>query len=304
MRKTFLGVLVFMSQLIFAQGIEVISTKALTLDGQGVFLPKISPKGDCVLVTNEDMSGLKKFDLATGKLTTITNDRSAGFNAQFSEDGSTVIYRKSEYKGKLRYSSLNSVNLQTGKTEQLVKPTRNLEGVTVKGGTVLAVNNGKLISKRIAGKKLKTLPAIPSIKNSQLYITIDGKTKQLSPNGTNVGYLWPSVSPDGGKLLYYVIDEAKACVCNIDGTNPVSLGTLRAPVWLGNDWVVGMVDYDNGEIVTYSQIFAVTSQGTHRTALTDQSKICMYPSASDDASKIVYTTQNGEIFLMNVATSK
>jgi hypothetical protein len=87
------------------------------------------------------MSGLKKFDLATGKLTTITNDRSAGFNAQFSEDGSTVIYRKSEYKGKLRYSSLNSVNLQTGKTEQLVKPTRNLEGVTVKGGTVLAVNN-------------------------------------------------------------------------------------------------------------------------------------------------------------------
>ena len=287
MRKTFLGVLVFMSQLIFAQGIEVISTKALTLDGQGVFLPKISPKGDCVLVTNEDMSGLKKFDLATGKLTTITNDR-----------------RKSEYKGKLRYSSLNSVNLQTGKTEQLVKPTRNLEGVTVKGGTVLAVNNGKLISKRIAGKKLKNLPAIPSIKNSQLYITIDGKTKQLSPNGTNVGYLWPSVSPDGGKLLYYVIDEAKAYVCNIDGTNPVSLGTLRAPVWLGNDWVVGMVDYDNGEIVTYSQIFAVTSQGTHRTALTDQSKICMYPSASDDASKIVYTTQNGEIFLMNVATSK
>ena len=108
MRKTFLGVLVFMSQLIFAQGIEVFSTKALTLDGQGVFLPKISPKGDCVLVTNEDMSGLKKFDLATGKLTTITNDRSAGFNAQFSEDGSTVIYRKSEYKGKLRYSSLNS----------------------------------------------------------------------------------------------------------------------------------------------------------------------------------------------------
>lgn len=108
----------------------------------------------------------------------------------------------------------------------------------------------------------------------------------------------------GGKLLYYVIDEAKAYVCNIDGTNPVSLGTLRAPVWLGNDWVVGMVDYDNGEIVTYSQIFAVTSQGTHRTALTDQSKICMYPSTSDDASKIVYTTQNGEIFLMNVATSK
>ena len=104
--------------------------------------------------------------------------------------------------------------------------------------------------------------------------------------------------------MIFCIKKKKAYVCNIVGTNPFSLCTLRAPVWLGNDWVVGVVDYDNGEIVTYSQIFAVTSQGTHRTALTDQSKICMYPSASDDASKIVYTTLNGEIFLMNVATSK
>lgn len=304
MRKTFLGVLVFMSQLIFAQGIEVISVQALTLDGQGAFLPKISPKGDYILVTGDDMNGLRKFDLATGEMTTITTDRNAGFNAQFADGGSTIVYRKSEYKGRLRYTSLNSVNLQSGETKRLIKPTRNLEGVSVKDGTVLAVNNGKLVTKRIAGAKLKTIPAIPSIKNSQLYITVNGKTRQLSPNGTNVGYLWPSVSPDGTKLLYYVIDEAKAYVCNIDGSNPVSLGTLRAPVWMGNDWVVGMVDYDNGEVVTYSQIFAVTAQGTHRTALTDKSQICMYPSASDDASKIVYTTQNGEIYLMKVATSK
>lgn len=304
MRKTFLGVLVFMSQLIFAQGIEVISTQALKLDGQGAFLPKISPKGDYILVTGDDMSGLRKFDLATGELSTITNDRSAGFNAQFAGDGSMIVYRTSEYKGRLRYSSLKSLDLKTGETKQLIKPTRNLEGVSVEGGTVLAVNNGKLVTKRLSGEKLKTVPAIPSIKNSQLYITVNGKTRQLSPNGVNVGYLWPSVSPDGSKLLYYVIDEAKAYVCNIDGSNPVSLGTLRAPVWMGNDWVVGMVDYDNGEVVTYSQIFAVTAQGTNRTALTDKSQICMYPSASNDASKIVYTTQNGEIYLMKVATSK
>ena len=293
-----------MSQLIFAQGIEVISTQALTLDGQGAFLPKISPKGDYILVTGDDMSGLRKFNLATGELTTITNDRSAGFNAQFVGDGSTIVYRTSEYKGRLRYTSLNSVNVNTGDTKRLIKPTRNLEGVSVAGGTVLAVNNGKLITKRISGERLKTVPPIPSIKNSQLYITVNGKTSQLSPNGVNVGYLWPSVSPDGSKLLYYVIDEAKAYVCNIDGSNPVSLGTLRAPVWMGNDWVVGMVDYDNGEVVTYSQIFAVTAQGTNRTALTDKSQIFMYPSASYDASKIVYTTQIGEFYLMKVATSK
>ena len=304
MRKTFVGVLALASQLVFAQGIEVISTQALTLDGQGAFLPKISPKGDYVLVTGEDMSGLRKYELATGELTTITTDRSAGFNVQFVDDGSTIVYRKSEYQGKLRYSSLNSVNLESGKVKQLIEPTRNLEGVSVKEGTVLAVNDGQLVTKKLTGKKLQSVPAVPSIKQGQLYITVDGNTRQLSPNGTDVGYLWTSVSPDGTKLLYYVIDDANAYVCNIDGSNPVALGILRAPVWMGNDWVVGMVDYDNGEIVTSSQIFAVTAQGTNRTALTDSSQICMYPSASNDASKIVYTTQDGVIYLMNITITK
>ena len=194
--------------------------------------------------------------------------------------------------------------METSEKEELIKNTRDLEGVNVKQGTVLAVNKGKMVSKRVSGEKLESIPVVPSIKDGQLYITEKGKTRLLSPAGTNVNYLWPSVSPDGKKLLYYVMDQGQAYVSNSDGTNPISLGILRAPKWMGNDWVVGMVDYDNGEVVTSSEIVGVAADGTQRTVLTDDSVIALYPSASADASKIVYITNDGKVFLMKIETNK
>lgn len=265
-------------------------------------LPIMSPTGDYLILAGNDTQGLKKYDLATKKLTTLTTEKAVG--VQISSDGSTVVYRSKNYEGKLRYTSLKSIQLETGEKEELIKNTRDLEGVNVKQGTVLAVNKGKMVSKRVSGEKLESIPVVPSIKDGQLYITEKGKTRLLSPAGTNVNYLWPSVSPDGKKLLYYVMDQGQAYVSNSDGTNPVSLGILRAPKWMGNDWVVGMVDYDNGEVVTSSEIVGVAADGTQRTVLTDDSVIALYPSASADASKIVYTTNDGKVFLMKIETNK
>lgn len=264
--------------------------------------PIMSPTGDYLILAGNDTQGLKKYDLATKKLTTLTTEKAVG--VQISSDGSTVVYRSKNYEGKLRYTSLKSIQLETGEKEELIKNTRDLEGVNVKQGTVLAVNKGKMVSKRVSGEKLESIPVVPSIKDGQLYITEKGKTRLLSPAGTNVNYLWPSVSPDGKKLLYYVMDQGQAYVSNSDGTNPVSLGILRAPKWMGNDWVVGMVDYDNGEVVTSSEIVGVAADGTQRTVLTDDSVIALYPSASADASKIVYTTNDGKVFLMKIETNK
>ena len=65
-----------------------------------------------------------------------------------------------------------------------------------------------------------------------------------------------------------------------------------------------MVDKDHGEVVTESVIVAVRADGSDYTALTDGSQICMYPSASMDATKIVYNTAEGKIHLMKVKTTK
>ncbi len=303
MKTPFLLLLVLTSQLAFSQGIKMVSNEQIPImESEDGCLPIMSPTGDYLILAGNDTQGLKKYDLATKKLTTLTTEKAVG--VQISSDGSTVVYRSKNYEGKLRYTSLKSIQLETGEKEELIKNTRDLEGVNVKQGTVLAVNKGKMVSKRVSGEKLESIPVVPSIKDGQLYITEKGKTRLLSPAGTNVNYLWPSISPDGKKLLYYVMDQGQAYVSNSDGTNPVSLGILRAPKWMGNDWVVGMVDYDNGEVVTSSEIVGVAADGTQRTVLTDDSVIALYPSASADASKIVYTTNDGKVFLMKIETNK
>lgn len=294
-----------LGQFIHSQKIEVIKTTQLPDEVVGA-APVISPKGDFVILTGNSANGLQKYDVATEELTTITKDKGAGFGAQISKDGSTVVFRNSKYKGKLRYTTLKSINLETGKERVLVKNTRNLQGLGVIDGTVLAVNNGKMVKKRVAGKRVpaKKIPPVTSIKEGKLYITTNGKTKEISPSGKDKSYLWSSVSPDGTKVLYYVIETANAYVCDIDGSNPTALGVLRAPKWLGNDWVVGMLDRDNGEVVTSSELIAVSAEGKGRTVLTDKSVIAMYPSASEDASKITYNTAEGKIFIMDVKISK
>lgn len=306
MRKIFYSLaLLAVSQLIFAQKIEVIKNVQVPIQGVGC-LPIMSPRGDYLLLTGNDMKGLQKYDLTTKKLSTITKDRGAGFGAKISQDGSTVIYRNSEYKDRLRYTTLKSVNLETGKQRVLIKSTRNLQGVNVEDGTVLAIDNGKMKKKRVAGKRVSTrnLPPVTSINKGKLYVTANGRTKEISPSGKDKSYLWSSVSPDGKKILYYVIETANSYVCNIDGSNPTALGVLRAPNWLGNDWVVGMVDQDNGEILISSELVAVNINGSGRTVLTDKSVIAVNPSASADASKITYNTADGRIFIMDVKTSK
>lgn len=305
MKKHLFLMLVFASQIAFSQGIKVLSSEEVSFSGsEGYFNPVLSPAGDYMIVTSANLQGLLKYDFSTKELTPITSGASAGFDAQISADGKTIVYRTKEYKGRLRYTSLKSFSLETGKETELVKPTRNLEGVAVKEGTVLAVDNGQLKTQQVSGKKLAVNPPVASIKDGQLFVTKGGSTRLISPLGKELGYIWSSVSPDGTKLLFYVIEHGKAYVSNIDGSNPVSLGTLRAARWLGNDWVVGMLDYDDGHVVTSSKIIATTANGAVRQELTDNSVIATYPTPDAAGSKILYNTEDGKVYLMHIEITK
>jgi Tol biopolymer transport system component len=301
MKKFLFLSLVLISQVAFSQGIKVLSNEEIPLSGsEGYFNPILSPAGDFMLVTSADLQGLLKYDFATKEITPITAEAGAGFDAQISSDGKTIVYRSREYKDRLRYTSLKSLDLETGKVTELVKPTRNLEGVAVKEGTVLSVDNGKLKSQRIAGRKLAVTPPVSSIKDGQLYVTTGNTTRLVVPFGEDAGYLWNSVSPDGTKLLFYVVNQGKAYITGLDGSNPVSLGTLRAAKWMGNDLVVGMLDFDDGHVVTSSKIIAVTADGAVRQELTDSSIIATYPMPAADGSKILYNTGDGKVYVMHI----
>lgn len=263
----------------------------------------ISGQGDFLLLTADDNSGLTKLDLSTGKAQNITRAAGAGYDARVSPDGKRVVYRENSFtSGHLRMVSLRSINLGSGQSRELVAPTRNLQGVGINNQAALPVTRGQVTAKGFEGKVSDKSGVVLSINNRQLMISRNGKTRNLSPNGKDKSYLWPSLSPDGTKILYYVGAEG-AFVCNLDGSNVKPLGMMRAPQWWDDSIVVGMYDQDDGEFVYASRIVATNLKGDKQ-ALTPDSLIAMYPKVSAQAGKIAFSTPDGKAYIINVTKSK
>ena len=295
MRKLLFVLALGFSMSAMGQVLNVTSIEKVNLPEQAA-VAAISPQGDYLLLTSATNQGLNKLDLTSGQTQTLSNAPSAGHNVKISPDGQTVVYREGSFNNKhLRMSTLKSVNLATGASQVLVKPTRNLQGYAVDATSVGAVNKGKYSNKAIGTAKAQKLPVL-SINKGQLMITVNGKTRQLSPNGTQFSYMWASLSPDGTKVLFYQAAHG-TYVCNLDGTDVRKVGKMRAPVWYDVNTIVGMMDLDDGEFIYASTIVAATLDGTTQT-LTDDSVIAMYPHAA--AGKIAFSTPAGEAYIINV----
>ena len=295
MRKILFALTLGFSLCATAQVLNVTSIEKVNLPEQAA-VAAISPQGDYLLLTSATNQGLTKLDLATSQTQVLSTAPSAGHDVKISPDGKTVLYREGSFNEKhLRLSSLKSMNLSTGASQLLVKPTRDLQGYAVDATSAGAVNKGKFSKKAIGNAKAQNLPVL-SINKGQLMITVDGKTRSLSPNGTGFSYLWPSLSPDGTKVLYYQAAHG-AYVCDLDGKNVRKVGKMRAPVWYDDNTVVGMIDLDDGEFIYASTIVAATLDGTTQT-LTDDATIAMYPHAAN--GKIAFSTPAGEAYIINV----
>ena len=285
----------------FAQILSVASiNKVAAPEGGQMVVAGISPKGDYILTTDARNTGLSKYDLATGASTVITDAAGAGYNAQISDDGTQVVYRQTSFKNNLRRTKVNKHDLATGATSQLVGESRNIQGVAIDGDAAVTINKGKAVVKSLGSRKAKAQSPVFSINNGALMMTIDGRTTVFSPNGSQYRYIWPSLSPDKTKVLYYV-SGVGAFVADLKGNIVARLGAVRAPKWYGNDVVVGMHDTDNGEVVVASEIVAVDLAG-NRQVLTDGSMIAMYPYTAAQAGKIAFSTADGEAYIIDINT--
>lgn len=295
MRKLLFAMALGFSVSAMAQVLNVTSIEQVTLP-ERASVAAISPQGDYLLLTDAVNQGLTKLDLTTHQCQVLSTAPSAGHNVKISPDGQTVVYRESSFNKKhLRMSSLKSVNLSTGATQVLVKPTRDLQGYAVDATSAGVVNKGKFSKKAIGNAKARNVPVL-SIDKGQLMITVNGKTRKLSPNGDQYSYMWASLSPDGTKVLYYQAAHG-TYVCDLDGSNVRKVGKMRAPVWYDDQTIVGMIDLDDGEFIYASTIVAATLDGTTQT-LTGDATIAMYPHAAD--GKIAFSTPAGEAYIINV----
>ena len=136
-----------------------------------------------------------------------------------------------------------------------------------------------------------------SIKDRPIVLKRNGLTTTLAPNGSHLSYIWPSVSPDGTKLCYYVCGNG-CWVSNIDGSNPQYIAhACRAAQWYDNNTIVAMADEDDGHFMTASRIVAYTLDGKMQ-VLTNDSMIAVEPYAANGA--VVFSTLDGEVYMLNV----
>ncbi len=285
-----------------AQVVEVQSVTRVAVDGDvSVDKPRISPDGTfAVLSTNTD-NALYRVDFATGASTKVA-DQGMANDLKFSPDGSTIVFKTSETRDNhLRYYSVQMVDLTDGYTRRLSKPARHCAQFSISDAGVLSLSdNGRFSARNMAGQKVKAATAQPvvSIHYGHLEVTTpDGKTVTLDPQGRG-SYLWPQLSPDGTKIVYYLARHG-CFVCNLDGSDVRPLGYLHGARWINNDAVVGFQDYDDGAVTYKSAIVAADLQGTHQT-LTDESIIGLNPSVSADGSRIAFATTAGELYVINL----
>lgn len=258
----------------------------------------ISPQGDYLLLSTDTKQGLVKWDFATSRSQVLTDDAGTGSDVFVSEDGKQVVYGQVSFSNKRRQEAVKSIDLSTGKKQTIVKPTRDLQGIAVEKSTVATITRGQLKTKDLSGKETEMSRPLLTKHHLKLFITRNGMTTQLAPNGVDERYIWASLSPDGNKVLYYVSGHG-TFVCDVDGTNVIAMGNLTAPKWWDNNTIVGMDEVANEYTVLASSIVARTLDGQVQ-KLTSDDVIATYPIPSAQAGKIAFSTPDGKIYLITV----
>ena len=300
MRKTILIMALAVATTASAQLVNVKSVERIQIpENTEMKVAGLSPDGSCLLLTTQTNKGLQKYDLATGTTEVLSTEEGAGYNPQISADNKQVVYRETSIdKRNLRRATLVQRSLMTADRKVLLKGSRDLNGFTMRGNTLMTVNRKKLAVRPMTAEKAVEAPMV-SISNMQLMLTENGNTRMLSPNGTDKSYIWPSISPDGRHICYYVAGNG-CYVCDLNGQNVQYIARdCRAAKWLDNNTLVAMADQDNGEVLTASAIVVYNLQGQMQT-LTPATMMAMYPYASADGKHIVCSTAQGEAYMISL----
>ena len=276
MKKIFLSLALAVSMMASAQVFEVGQlTKLNTPTDTDVKVAGVSADGSYVLITSGSNQGLRRYDVATGKTTTITTAAGAGYNVQISQDGQELVYREASFdKQGLRKNNIVRHNMATAKSSVIAKGQRDMMAMATTGANVSV-----------------------SISDRKIALVKNGKTILMAPNGTQHSYIWPSVSPDGKKLCYYVCGVG-CYVSNLDGSNAKFIGHgVQAAKWYDNNTLVAMDSEDDGHFTTASAVVAYTLDGKKQ-VLTNSSMIAMYPYVANNL--IVFSTLEGETYMLNI----
>jgi hypothetical protein len=288
-----LAILVFVVLSANAQTVSKRETLAQT-----GFNPVLNVDGDKLLYTASGFSGLNLVDLKTNAIVEISKDAGAGYEPQFSNDNAQIYYRKTTFENIRRFNAVQSYDLKPKRNSELLTPQRLLNKIYPLNNGVVAFSGKNIL--RATATKSNATPVVVSANEELKIMLYNGKISYLNPlNMPEPRYIWVSLSPDSKKILFTAAGKG-TYICDLNGKILSSLGSVNAPVWFNDNFVVAMEDKDDGHRVISSKIVLISVAKKTKTDISLPSKIAMYPTASGKANRISYHTEDGDIEVVDV----
>ena len=232
---------------------------------------KVSISGDGSFAVAESDGKLIKINLNDNRIETITEGNSF-YNICISDDNKSVTYTETNFDDSHR--------------RLLTMATIDIDG-----------KNKRIIANKVrdlAPKKSGT-SGRHSVTIHRGHLVLDGDI--LDPQGKG-SYLWPSVSPDGNSIVYWLTGQG-CFVYDIKTCTPRHIGGMRAAVWLDDESIIGMYDLDDGRVVTDSRLVAMDLNSGEKQLITPESMIALFPAAG--AGRIIFSDAEGYLYQMEIS---
>ncbi|MCK5789176.1 MAG: hypothetical protein KAH32_09260, partial [Chlamydiia bacterium] len=128
----------------------------------------------------------------------------------------------------------------------------------------------------------------------------DGRVVLIDNIDEGENRVWVSLSPDREKVLFTVVGQ-KTYITDLKGNVISYIDEAQAPKWANNNTVVFMKTLDNGDEILRGDIFTYKLNSAQPIILTDAfNDVALFPSMCEDESKVVFSTDKGELYIINL----
>lgn len=239
--------------------------------------PVLSPDGSTLLFSTQDHQGLYAYNMKTKNVTLLDEGMAAGFQPVFSKDCKKVFYYTASMIDDLLYRDVRSVETASGKVKQLKKATR--EPIDLR-----SIEKSDYVT--------TTLKSIVIVK--------DGVKTEIAPISDAHSYLWPTLSPDGKKVLFNEPFQG-VFICNIDGTNLNKIADKGDyPCWISDNAILVVETKDDGYVVTSSELKLMDLETGSSAVLSQEGTKVAEITTAPNTGDVVYSTIEGKMFRTNI----
>lgn len=135
------------------------------------------------------------------------------------------------------------------------------------------------------------------VQGKRVHVIVGGVERVFSPVDTRVGYLWPSLSPDGRRIAFFAPGKG-IVVIDLRGQVLAMAGDYEMPCWLDDEHLVAQDAAYDGMTMTRSRLVLLRADGSWMTYLTPPGDQASAPICRD--GRIIYTDRAGDRYMMAI----